>query len=390
MREMKLPYEALVAFSGSVKDAETNEEYTETGMNQLPGRISIPEALKLPKYRMLIVANKYQTGFDEPMMHTMFVDKKLGGANTVQTLSRLNRTMRGKDSTMVLDFVNDPDMIREDFQHFYGRNYMEEESQTDPNSLYTVLNLVEELKIFSQHEVEVFAEIFFKPENNFEKLQPLLNAMVTRFEDDLEEEDQVKFKSAAKSFTKLYRFLSQIITFTDVDLEKKYVFLTALLKKLPYGKSDLPVDVINDVELDSYKIQHKFTTSLQLTSQDGEAKGMTPGGIGGPEEDEFDFLTKIIKVLNDTFGIDLTEEDKVEFNRMKDSITTNEELMSFFNKNNSKDNIQDKFNEVVDDELLNFIDRKLDFYNKMTDDKVNLLFKRMWFNEMYDRHVRGM
>lgn len=390
MREMKLPYEALVAFSGSVKDAETNEEYTETGMNQLPGRISIPEALKLPKYRMLIVANKYQTGFDEPMMHTMFVDKKLGGANTVQTLSRLNRTMRGKDSTMVLDFVNDPDMIREDFQHFYGSNYMEEESQTDPNSLYTVLNLVEELKIFSQHEVEVFAEIFFKPENNFEKLQPLLNAIVTRFEDDLEEEDQVKFKSAAKSFTKLYRFLSQIITFTDVDLEKKYVFLTALLKKLPYGKSDLPVDVINDVELDSYKIQHKFTTSLQLTSQDGEVKGMTPGGTGGPEEDEFDFLTKIIKVLNDTFGIDLTEEDKVEFNRMKDSITTNEELMSFFNKNNSKDNIQDKFNEVVDDELLNFIDRKLDFYNKMTDDKVNLLFKRMWFNEMYDRHVRGM
>lgn len=390
MREMKLPYEALVAFSGSVKDAETNEEYTETGMNQLTGRISIPEALKLPKYRLLIVANKYQTGFDEPMMHTMFVDKKLGGANTVQTLSRLNRTMRGKDSTMVLDFVNDPELVREDFQHFYGRNYMEEDSQTDPNSLYTVLNQVEEHKLFSQHEVEVFADIFFKPDNNFEKLQPLLNAIVTRFEDDLEEEAQIKFKSAAKTFTKLYRFLSQIITFTDVDLEKKYVFLSALLKKLPYGKSDLPLDVINDVELDSYKIQHKFTTSLQLTSADGEVQGMMPGGTGGKVEDDLDFLSKIIKVLNDTFGLELTEEDKVEFNRMKDSVYTNDELMSFFNKNNSKDNIQDKFNEVVDDELLNFIDRKLDFYNKMTEDKVNLLFKKVWFNEMYDKHVRGI
>jgi type I restriction enzyme R subunit len=159
---------------------------------------------------------------------------------------------------------------------------------------------------------------------------------------------------------------------------------------LPYGKSDLPLDVINDVELDSYKIQHKFTTSLSLSSGDGEVQGMTPGGSGRKEEDELDFLSKIIKVLNDTFGLDLTEEDKVEFNRMKDNLYTNEELISFFNPNNSKDNIQDKFNEVVDDELLNFIDKKLEFYNKMTDDKVNLLFKRMWFNEMYDRHVRGM
>lgn len=320
----------------------------------------------------------------------MFVDKKLGGTSTVQTLSRLNRTMRGKDSTMVLDFVNDPELIRQDFQHFYGRNYMEEESQTDPNSLYSLLNLVEEHNVFTQHEVEVFASIFFKPDNNFEKLQPLLNVVAARFVDDLEETDQIKFKGAAKSFTKLYRFLSQIITFTDVDLEKKYVFLSALLKKLPYGKSDLPLDVVNDVELDSYKIQHKFTTSLQLDSADGEVQGMMPAAAGKKTEDELDFLTKIIKVLNDTFGIELTEEDKVEFNRMKDNITTNEELMSFFNKNNSKDNIQDKFNEVVDDELLNFIDRKLDFYNKMTEDKVNLLFKKMWFNEMYDKHVRGM
>src|SRR5690554_5715297 len=138
MREMKLPYFALVAFSGTLTDEETGEDYTEVSMNNLAGRISIPQALKLPQYRILIVAEKFQTGFDEPMLHTMFVDKKLGGTSTVQTLSRLNRKTYGKDSTMVLDFVNDPEMVRDDFQQFYGKNYMDEEHQTDPNSLYDV------------------------------------------------------------------------------------------------------------------------------------------------------------------------------------------------------------------------------------------------------------
>lgn len=390
MREMKLPYEALVAFSGSVRDEETEEDYTETKMNDLEGKISIPEAFKLPKYRILIAAEKYQTGFDEPFLHTMFVDKKLGGTSTVQTLSRLNRTMRGKDSTMVLDFVNDPDEVRDSFQHFYGKNFMEEENQTDPNSLYEVLNRIEAFHLYYDKEVETFAEIFFKPNNDFEKLQPILNVVSKRYENDFEEEEQLEFKSNVKSFIRLYRFLSQIITFTDVELEKKYVFLTALLKKLPYVKANLPLDVINDIELDSYKIQHKFTTSLALTSGDGEDEGMTPGGSAQETTEEFDLLSRIIKVLNDTFGLDLSSEDKVEFNRMRQQIYSNEELMAFFNKHNSKDNIQDKFNEEVDSELLNFINTKLEFYNKMTDDKVNTLFKTMWFNELYDNRVRGM
>ena len=389
MREMKLPYEALVAFSGIVKDAETGEEYTESSMNQLTGKISIPEALKLPKYRILIVADKYQTGFDEPLMHTMFVDKKLGGTSTVQTLSRLNRTMRGKNNTMILDFVNDSEQIQADFQHFYGANFMLTEDETDPNSLYDLLNQIEAYPIIYQNDVEVFAEIFFRKDNNMEKLQPILQSVVKRFEENLNDEDKSKFKSSVKSFVKVYRFLSQILTFTDVDLEKKYVFLTALLKVLPYLKSDMPFDVLNDVELDSYKLQHKFTTNLSLNSGDGQDKGMSPGSGGQGPADDLDFLSKIIKVLNETFGIDLTEEDKVEFVRMRDNIYNNEELMSFFNPNNSKDNIQDKFNETVDDELLNFIDRKLEFYNKMTEDKVNLLFKRMWFNDLYDRRLRA-
>lgn len=390
MQEMKLPYSALVAFSGTVKDAETNEEYTETGMNQLQGKISIPEALKLPQFRLLIAANKFQTGFDEPLLHTMFVDKKLGGAATVQTLSRLNRTMRGKESTMVLDFVNDPEQVQADFQYYYGENFMEEDNQTDPNSLYTVQSKIDSFNVFYQNEVEAFAEIFFRKGNNYEKLNPILKTVSKRFEETLEEEEQINFKSEVQTFLKLYRFLSQIITFTDVELEKYYVFLTALLKMLPYIKANLPLDVLGEVELDSYKIQHQYTTDLDLISENGEMYGMTPGGASGKEDDELDMLTNIIKVLNDNFGIDLTEEDKVEFKKMKDKIYSNEELMGFFNKNNSRDNIQDKFSEEIDNELLNFINTKLELYNKLSEDRVNIMFKKMWFNDLYNSKVRGI
>ena len=390
MREMKLPYEALVAFSGTVKDDETGEEYTENSMNDLGGRMSIPDALKLPKYRLLIVANKFQTGFDEPMMHTMFVDKKLGGTSTVQTLSRLNRCAKGKSSTMILDFVNDPELIQEDFQAYYGKNFIQEENLTDPNAAYDSLNEVENYQVYHESEVEAFAKIFFSENEDFEKLQPILQGISARFVDDFEEEEQAAFKSAAQSFIKLYRFLSQIITFTDVDLEKTYVFLNALLKILPYAKTSLPLDVVNDVELDSYKIQHKYTTALKLESGDGEQEGMQPGGSGNTQDEELDFLTKIIKVLNDTYGLELTEEDKVEFRKMKESIYENNELMSFFNPSNSKDNIKDKFSDVIDDKLLDFIDKKLEFYNKMTEDKVNSQFKNLWFNEIYDHKVRGI
>jgi type I restriction enzyme R subunit len=386
MKEMNLPYTALVAFSGSIIDPDTQTEYTESSMNNLEGRIGIPEALKLPKYRLLIVAEKFQTGFDEPLLHTMFVDKKLGGTSTVQTLSRLNRTAKGKNSTMVLDFVNDPELVQQDFQHFYGKNFIKEENLTDPNKLYEVLQKIEDAHVFFQNEVDAFVSIFFKQGDNFEKLQPILNEVAKRFSDQLEAQEQNDFKANIKSFLKLYRFLSQIITFTDVDLEKSYVFLTALLKKLPYSNNQLPVAVLNDVELDSYKIQHQYTTSLELESTDGEDFGQTLGG-GRNDDTEYDWLSKIIKTLNDTYGLDLSKEDQVDFERMKMNVLDNEELMAFFNPKNNKDDIRNKFNEEVDAELLNFINTKLDFYNKMTDGKANLLFKSLWFNKLYDEKV---
>jgi type I restriction enzyme R subunit len=390
MREMKLPYDALVAFSGTVTDEEIGQDYTETNMNNLGGKMSIPMALKLPRNRILIVANKYQTGYDEPLMHTMFVDKKLGGTSTVQTLSRLNRTTKGKEGTMVLDFVNDPEEVQADFQNYYGKNYIENENLTDQNAPYDILRDIDNIGLYYPNEVEAFAKIFFEENSDKAKINPIMETVAARFEAELDEEQKIKFKAKAKSYTRLYRFLSQIITYSDVDLEKQYVFLVALQKALPYIHQGLPLDVLGDVQLHSYKIQHKFTTDLELKSEDGELEGMDTGSGGGSNEDEFELLTRIIKVLNDTYGLELSEEDQLEFRKVKDSIYGNEELMSFFNKDNSKDNIKDKFNEEIDGELLNFINTKLDFYNKMTDDKVNTLFKSLWFNEIFDKKVRGI
>jgi type I restriction enzyme R subunit len=188
----------------------------------------------------------------------------------------------------------------------------------------------------------------------------------------------------------LYRFISQIITFTDVQLEKHYVFLSALYKKLPANPNNLPTEVLEEIDLDSYKLQRLSTSSIELTSQDSAMQGMSPGGDGKKEVEELEWLTKILKVLNETYGLDLKEEDKVEFERMKHNIYSNEELMSFFNVKNSKENIQDKFNEEIDNELLNFINTKLEFYNKLSEDRANMMFKRLWFNEIYDQRVRGI
>lgn len=390
MREMKLPYGALVAFSGTVTDHEVDQDYTKENMNNLGGKIEIPDAFKLPQFRILIVANRYQTGFDEPMLHTMFVDKKLGGTNTVQTLSRLNRTASGKDSTMILDFVNNPEKVQEDFQMYYGSNYMELDDQTDPNSLYDVQQKIQAFHVFHDYHIEAYARLFFTKGDHKEKLQPILNEIVSRYISELNEDQKIAFKANIKNFVRLYRFLSQIITFTDVDLEKYYVFLSDLFKKLPASPNALPTEVLEEIDLDSYKLQHQFTTDLALQSNNAEMQGMTPGSDGKKVEDEFEWLTKIIKVLNETYGLDLKEEDKVEFEKMRSNIYANGELMSFFNTQNSKDNIQDKFNEEIDNELLNFINTKLELYNKLSEDKVNLMFKRLWFNDLYDQRVRGI
>lgn len=390
MQEMHLPYGSLVAFSGTVHDGETDEDYTEASMNNLEGKYSIPEALKLPKYRILIVANKYQTGFDEPMLHTMFVDKKLGGTSTVQTLSRLNRTMSGKTSTMVLDFVNDPEDVKKDCQDYYGINYMLEEDETDPNSLYDLMSEIKNYQVFTQDDVNEFAKYAFVDVKHKEKVYVVVNRVCDYINSHLEADDKDSFRKKSRQFCNIYKFLSQIISFKDVELEKLYVFLLAIIKALPFEKEHIPYEILLETQLSDYKVQYQYTADLKLESANTAMIGMRPGGTTQPHEEEFDLLSKIIKTLNETYGLNLTDEDKVDMEKMKDRLYANEELMSFFNLDNTRDNVKERFDEEVDNELLDFINTKLELYNKLTDDRANETFKRLWFNELYNQKVRGV
>jgi len=391
MQEMHLPYGALVAFSGSVKDSETGLEYTETKMNSLPGNVSIPEAFKMPQYRILIVANKFQTGFDEPLLQTMFVDKQLGGANAVQTLSRLNRCKRGKDKTFVLDFVNDPEKILKDFQYYYGKNKMVEEDETNPNSLYDVRSKLDSFGIITKQDVNLFNRYFLssKVEENT-KVNIVADEVCDRAITSLQPDMQDKFRKTCLQFYNLFAFLSQIISFQDPDLGKLAPFCLAISKKMPYKKDNLPYDVLSESKLQSYKIQYVGTQQLQLESGDTQMHGMTPGDSQPPLPPEIDWLSNIIKALNETYGIDLTDEDKVELTRLRKKIDENETLAAYFIPQNARDDVKAKFDETVDSELLDFINSKYELYNKLTEERANTLFKNIWFNEMYDRRVRGI
>ena len=388
MKELNLPYRALVAFSGTVHDKETGEDYTENGMNGLDGKASIEAALKLPQYRLLIAANKFQTGFDEPLLHTMYVDKKLGGISTVQTLSRLNRTTRHKDDTLVLDFVNDPAQVKEDFQGYYENNFMAEDQQTDPNALYDVQDLVQAFSVVREEDLEGFTAIYLGQNDNMHLLQPILEKCVARFL-ALEDAEQDQFRTAANDYVRLYRFLSQLITFKDVDLTKLFYLLSHLVKKLPAVGSKLPREVLNDVKLDSYKILEQATQKLTLAEEDGELIGQRPGGGGGGGEELYDYLSAIIKTLNDTFGLELTEDDKVDFEAIRSRVEANADLAGAFTAQNSEQNIQAKFSEVLDKALLEFIDTKLDLYNKLSEDKANAQLKRLWFKELLGARLGG-
>lgn len=393
MQEMTLPYRALVAFSGTVKD-DDDVDYTESSMNNLQRGTSIPDAFKLPKYRILIVANKYQTGFDEPMLQTMFVDKKLGGTSSVQTLSRLNRTMKGKDSTMILDFVNDPEEIRKDFQKYYGKNKMEEQDETDPNSLYDLQDKLYSFNVFTVADVQEFAKYYFSTSNDTayrSKTNEVLDRISDVITKKLDNDTQKELRKACGRYYKLFGFLSQIITFTDSDLMSLYPFAYALQKKIICEKEKLPYEVLNEARLQDYRVKFLQEHKLDLKGQDTNMKGQTPNGGegGGHDEPDMEYLSKIIAQLNERYGLNLDDEDKADLESMRDRIMNNKELLAFFNRKNSRDDIKDKFEGVIDDELLEFINSKLELYNKLTEDRVNSLFKDIWFNEIYDKVIEG-
>ena len=373
MKEMELPYGCLVAFSDTVHDTDNGQDYTENGMNALPPSTRIEHSFKDPQYRILIVANKFQTGFDEPMLQTMYVDKRLDGLQCVQTLSRLNRVTTGKTDTLVLDFVNEPAQVQEAFQQYYQTTMLAE--GTDQNRLYDLQSELEGFDRYDEATIDEFCLIFYDPNQPDEFLQGILDDVVEKWS-ELERDDREAFRSTLQSYIRLYGYISQLMTFSDVALEKLYVFSQSLNKKLPKREHSDLQGLLDSVDLDSFRVQ-KTHENLQLSLEERDSKVEAFGGDVPPHKDpEQDFLSNILDALNSAYHIDFTPEDKVDLKTIHRKVRENEELRQVIEGDNSESNKRYKFDQVVEDILLDFVNNKLELYTKLSKPEINADLKQ--------------
>jgi type I restriction enzyme R subunit len=257
LKEKGSSYRSLVAFSGTVKD--TGIDYTEANMNGFSEK-QTAEAFKRPEYRFLVVANKFQTGFDQPLLHTMYVDKKLGGVNAVQTLSRLNRVNPEKEETIVIDFANEAEVIQKSFQPYFEKTILSE--ATDPNLLYDLERQLADFHVYGKTEVDAFAKIYFNPKSTQSQLYALLAPRVERY-NVLSKDQKSDFRGKLTDYGRLYAFLSQILTFTDPDLEKLHVFARLLRRYLPVERDTLPREIQQNIDMESYRLQQTWKGKIK-------------------------------------------------------------------------------------------------------------------------------
>ena len=381
MKSLGLPYKALVGFSGTVRDKDSGQNYTETLMNEHPDSHTA-ELFKDPKFRILIVNNKYQTGFDEPLLHTMYVDKKLSGLQCVQTLSRLNRIMKGKTDTMVIDFVNNTQEIKDSFQLYYESTLLEEE--VDPNIIYTLQSNIDNYKLFSKYDVEKYVQIFIS-EDNLEKLQSILDTTVENWK-LLDNKSQELYNKYLLNYIKIYNFISQVVSFKDLNLEKLFIYLQGLFMKLPKSESINLEELSSLIDLEQFKIEKKYSLKIELDS--GESV-IDPVGIENTSnsEDPEEFLKEIIQKLNESFDGNFNEKDKVKLRQIIQKINDDDELRTFMiTKGNSETNLRNKFYTVIDDILLDYTTVDLDFYKKVSESTVYNYIK----DRLYNNYSKSM
>lgn len=303
------PYKAIIAFSGECKYNGQEPALTSAELNGFPDA-KIPKEFKKDPYRLLVVADMFQTGFDEPLLQTMYVDKPLYDIAAVQTLSRLNRACPGKDEVYVLDFANKTSTIQDAFSKFYRTTILS--GETDPNKLYDLITLMESYQVYDNDDVEHVVELFLGGAER-DRLDPLLDPCVATY-NELETDDQIKFKSAAKSFVRTYGFLGSILPYGNVDWEKLSIFLNLLIPKLPSPREDdLSEGILSTIDLDSYRNEAQEAVAIKLEDEDAEIAPVPAGTVGHIVEPELDPLSKIIMDFNDMFGnIQWNDADNVQ------------------------------------------------------------------------------
>ena len=326
------PIKTLVAFSGSVPDKKLKDVfYTEEGMNLGIREKELPEKFSTQEFQVLLVAEKYQTGFDQPLLHTMYVDKRLAGIQAVQTLSRLNRIHPLKEDTFVLDFVNDREEIREAFKVYYEGATMGDE--VEPSRLYEIKGELEASGIFLAEEVERFCAIYFKPKQkqsvaDHQAMNAALDPAVSRFKalKKAKEEEAELWRGKVQAFRNLYGFLSQVIPYQDSDLERLYIFLRYLAAKLPRRDSGKAYDFDDDVRLEYYRLQKISEGSISL--KEGYGKPLDgPSEVGsGMVHDPAVSLSLLIRQINERFGTDFNQADQFFFDQIVEAAITDEGL----------------------------------------------------------------
>ncbi|NLG78559.1 MAG: type I restriction endonuclease subunit R [Firmicutes bacterium] len=307
LAERKSPYRAIVAFSGEHEYG--GQQVTEASLNGFPSN-QIADKIREDPYRFLICADKFQTGYDEPLLHTMYVDKVLSGVKAVQTLSRLNRAHPQKHDTFVLDFVNDPETIRKAFEPYYRTTILADE--TDPNKLHDFKADLDGYQVYALAQVDEFVRLYLSGADR-DQLDPILDACVATYLEHLDEDGQVGFKGKAKAFLRTYGFLSSILPYTNAQWEKLSIFLNFLVPKLPAPKEeDLSKGILEAIDMDSYRVEKQATMRIALPDADVEIEPVPTAGGGHKPEPELDRLSNIIKAFNDQFGnIPWTDADRV-------------------------------------------------------------------------------
>ena len=307
LQERKSPYRAIVAFSGEHEYGGV--KVTEGSLNDFPSN-QIADKIREDPYRFLICADKFQTGYDEPLLHTMYVDKALSGIKAVQTLSRLNRAHPQKHDTFVLDFVNDPETIQQAFEPYYRTTILADE--TDPNKLHDLKADLDSYQVYAPEQVNELVRLYLGGTDR-DQLDPILDDCVAVYVKDLHEDGQVDFKGKAKAFLRTYSFLSSILSFTNTEWEKLSIFLEFLVPKLPAPKEeDLSRGILEAIDMDSYRVEKQESMRMVLPDADAEIEPIPTAGGGHKPEPELDRLSNIIKAFNDQFGnIRWTDADRV-------------------------------------------------------------------------------
>lgn len=314
LTERKSPYQAIVAFSG--EQEYQGNKVTEGSLNGFPSN-DIADKIQEDPYRFLICADKFQTGYDEPLLHTMYVDKTLSGIKAVQTLSRLNRAHPDKRDVFVLDFQNNGAAVTEAFSDYYQTTFLSDE--TDPNKLHDLRRELDEADVYAKEQIDQVVDLFLAGATR-EKLDPHLDLMVARYLEHLDEDGQVSFKGNAKAFTRTYDFLGSILPYGNRDWEKLSILLNLLIPKLPAPKEvDLSKSILEAIDMDSYRVERKQALKMGLADEDSEIDPFQIGGGGHKPEPDVDRLSNILKAFNEQFGTLFNDSDRV-FQKIRDDI----------------------------------------------------------------------